>query len=195
MSHCKYLLYLSGLALLYLLSPATAGCAKEYSYERVAQDTVAIPTPVTLQPFLPACNRCSANNPVSDSSWLFTLEENVLCGQVEKAIISPDRRSFTFFGPSSCSADSGFIASVFLAEPLDRDKTTITAARVAFYYYDTQAAAYILMSKMGSSFSLNIDNYDHSTGRAAGTFTGSAFTAAGLAKAIDKGKFKIRFRL
>ena len=192
MPNYKCLAYLSGF---YLLSLGTGGCAKEYSYERVAQDTIAVPTPILLQPFLPACNRCSANNAISDSSWLFTLEQNVLCGRVEKAIISPDRSSFTFFGPSSCSADSGFIATVFLAEPLDRDKRTIAAVRVAFYYYDAQAAAYILMSKMRSSFSLKINSYDHSTGQASGTFTGSAFTEAGSEKAIEKGKFNIRFRL
>ncbi|MEJ7914418.1 MAG: hypothetical protein WKF70_14780 [Chitinophagaceae bacterium] len=195
MSKYKYTVWFSGLILLYFLSTGTGGCAKEYSYERTVQDSAAITTPDTLQPLIPACPLCVSNNTIVDSSWIFTLEKNVLCGRVEKTIITLERGSFTFFGASSCSADSGFIATVFLTEPLDRDKQNIPAARVAVYYYDAVKPSYILMSKAAGNFALNIDNYDHSSGRATGTFTGFAYTETGLGKLIEKGRFNIRFNL
>ncbi len=171
-----------------------SSCAKDYSYERQPQDSViirdSIPPP---PPLLASCLLCANATTVKDSSWSFKLEGAWLCGLAEKAIITLERSSFTFFGPSACSGDSGFVASVYLNEPLNSDKTNISAARVAVYYYDGLTPSYVLMSGNTDPFYLVIEKYVHQTGVATGRFNGFAHTENGIRKAIEGGRFKIKF--
>ena len=176
------------------IGPATTGCVKEYSYEKLPLDSGAAKdsTPVSL-PLLSTCARCANATTIPDSSWSFRMNGALLCGLAERAIITLDRTSFTFFGPSTCSMDSGFVASVYLSEPLNRNKTNVSAARVSFYYYDGLTPSYVLMSRNSDAFSLSIENYMHQTGEAIGSFSGAAYTENGSRMIIKEGKFKIRF--
>jgi len=169
-----------------------SGCAKEYSYEAESEDVVVIKDPVVMPSFLPSCILCNTSSLMQDSTWKFTVEGALLCGIAEKAIIALERTSFTFFGPSSCSVDSGFVASVYLTEPLNSDKINVTAAGVSFYYYDRVKPSYILMSRSGDPYSFIIETYIHQTGIATGSFSGFGYTESGIRKAITGGRFKIK---
>ncbi|MES2882164.1 MAG: hypothetical protein V4676_08455, partial [Bacteroidota bacterium] len=171
---------------------AMTGCAKDYSYERQPQDSIPIIPIVNPSVLFSSCTLCNANNPLPDSAWSFKVDQVFFCGVAEKAIITLERSSFTFFGPSSCSADSGFIASVYLSQPLTSSKTNVVAARVAFYYYDRIAPSYVLISRTTDQFSLTIEAYDHQTGTATGKFEGFAFTENSVRKTVEGGKFRIR---
>ncbi|HVF96185.1 MAG TPA: hypothetical protein VM871_02625, partial [Flavisolibacter sp.] len=171
-----------------------SSCSKEYSYEREQQDSSVVKDSLPgAPPFLSSCSGCAIGNAIPDSSWQFTVDGSTLCGLADKAIITLERSSFTFFGPSSCSSDSGFIASVYLNESLNKNLKNVSAARVSFYYYDRLTPSYVLMSRSSDAFSLTIDSYVHQTGLAIGTFAGFAYTVNGIRKTIKEGKFKIKF--
>ncbi len=179
---------------LFVIMLNNTGCTKDYSYERQPQDSVVIPDPVIITPpFLPVCSSCKSVNVLADSTWLFKVDNSVLCGFADKALIAPERTAFTFFGVSACSVDTGFMASVYLNEPLNGDKTNLSAAKVAFYYYDGVKPSYILISRQSDAFSLTIDTYIHQTGEAVGRFSGYAYTENGLRIFIEGGKFRVRF--
>lgn len=170
---------------------AGSGCAKEFSYERTPIDTTTVQTPAIV-PFLSSCTACPGNA-VPDSSWSFSVAGARLCGVAERSIITLERTSFTFFGPSFCSQDSGFVATVYLNDALNADKSNIHARYVSFFYYDRVKPSYVLVSKSGSPFTLTIENYSHATGLATGSFTGLAYRENGMIEQIVNGKFKIRF--
>jgi len=169
-------------------------CTREYSFEgnqiagiRLTQnDTVLNPS------FLLSCNQC--NNNVADSSWQLEVEGARLCGIAEKTVIDIDRKSFTFFGPSRCSTDSGFVISVYLSESLNRNRTNLQADRIAFYYYDRVTPSYILQTTSADPFTFLIEEYNHQSGKAIGRFHGTATTESGIKKAVLKGRFAIQFK-
>lgn len=178
---------------LFLMLPVlclTAGCSKEYSYERKPVDSVAISIPVVLESS--ACAVCN-NTEIPDLSWRFSIDGVVYCGKTEKAIITLERTSFTFFGPSSCSDDSGFVASVYIDNnSLDKDRTNVLA-RLSCYYYDKVTSSYMFMSQTNRYPQLTIATYDHDTGMTTGTFEGPVVADNGVVKEIKNGKFRIRF--
>jgi hypothetical protein len=178
------------LSLLLILS----GCAKEYSYEGgvtpVIHDT--LPPPVVVNDF-PVCPFCKTITNTALSTWSFKKGNTTVCGTVDTAIITLERTAFTFFGPSSCSADSGLVITVYLGnESLNRNRTNLAINNIAFYYYDRVTPSYIFMSLANSPFSGTIDNYDHQTKIASGTFTGNAVRSDGSAASITSGKFKVK---
>lgn len=124
-----------------------AGCKKELSYEQRASgavDVVPPPAPAAKA----SCSLCNAAG-LPDSSWRFTIDSTIYYGRVEKTVVLLGRRSFTFFGPSACSADSGFVATIYLNDDtLNRDKTNLLA-RMTCYYYDKVTPSYMFMSGMG----------------------------------------------
>lgn len=166
-----------------------AGCTKEYSFEARLVDTMAnnnAPNPV-----LSSCSLCRSNV-LPDSSWRFTLDGVVYCGKVEQTVIPLERTLFTFFGPSSCSTDSGFVASVYVDnEPLNSDKTNVHA-RLTCYYYDKVKPSFLFMSQAGNYLQFIITNYVYQTGIATGTFGGFVFTENGTRKEIKNGQFRLR---
>lgn len=179
---------------LFAIMSNSAGCSKEYSLEAAPVDTVieTVIDTVVSNPFVPSCNGCT-NSEIKDSSWLFSVDGSILCGVAEKAIISFERNAFTFYGPSTCSIDSGFIISVYLSEELNSDKTNLTATKIDLYYYDNVKPSYILTSKPNEPFSFIIEKYVHATGEAIGNFSGTVFSETGSRKTILDGKFKIKF--
>lgn len=172
-----------------LLSGIMAGCAKDYSFEGRARDTVAVPVPVG--PAATSCALCN-NTVLPDSSWRFTIDGVAYCGKAEKAIITLERTSFTFFGPSACTSDSGFVASVYIDNSaLDMDKTNVTA-RLSCFYYDQLTPSYVFMSSAGQPLQLTIASYSRQSGIAKGSFSGSIVLDNGIRKEIKNGQFQVR---
>lgn len=193
MNWVKQLLILLFISCLFALLNISAGCYKEYSFEGVPVDTLidTVVDPVVSNAIVPSCNGCTEE--IKDSSWLFSVDGSLLCGVAEKAIISFERNAFTFYGPSACSIDSGFIISVYLGEELNSDKSNLPATKIDIYYYDNVKPSYILTSKQNEPFSFIIEKYVHATGDATGKFSGTVFSETGARKTIVGGKFKIKF--
>ena len=60
-----------------------------------------------------------------------------MCGTFSNSGFFADaEKSFTFFGPSACSEDTGMVVSAHLPVALDQDQYNITVTRTAFHYYD-----------------------------------------------------------
>jgi hypothetical protein len=167
-------------------------CAKEYSYEGggtiVRLDT--LPIPIVTGPVCPACIN---NTTVSLSGWNFKSGNWEVCGMADTAIALGSRTSFTFFGPSTCSSDTGMVITVYLGnDTLNRDKQNLHINRAAFYCYDRVTPSYIYLSQNSSTFFVTIENYVHATGIVTGTFRGSVYRTNGAAASIDSGKFIVR---
>lgn len=184
------------IVILLLLFVFFAGsCKKEYSYEGgaipvISTDTVRVPVPVNEFPLCPAC---TANTGSGLSQWTFKSGNSVLCGTLDTAISNPDRNAFTFFGPSSCSGDTGMVMTVYLiTDSLNRDRTNITTYNNAFYFYERVTPSYIFMSHQGSGFTVTITSYDHQARICTGTFSGTAFRNNGGGASISSGKFKVK---
>lgn len=172
---------------------STIGCQKEYSFEG---SPVPVADTVPVQTFdFPSCNSCLSNDSLDLWAWKFKLNNATLCGHADTAIINIERSSFTFFGPSTCSLDSGLVITVYLNPwVLNSDKSNINAGMVAFYYYDHIGSSYILMSQPNTAFTLTIENYNDLTGITTGKFAGYAYLANGDIATIHEGKFKVKLR-
>jgi hypothetical protein len=177
-----------------LLLLTQVSCNKEYSFEGDDVPVVAdtIPVPVVINEF-PVCPACVANTGASVSEWNFKSRNSVLCGKADTAIINLERNAFTFFGPSSCSKDSGMVITVYLeGDSLNRDITNLTSSHNAFYYYDRVAPSYIFISQANSLFTVTITSYNHQSRIATGTFHGNVIRANGNGAGIESGKFTVK---
>jgi len=173
------------------------GCAKEYSFEGGGtpppRDTIINPPPPPPPPAVPVCQACSSIQGSTLPEWKFKSGNWAICGKADTAIALGNRTTFTFFGPSACSADTGMVITVYLnGDTLNRDRQNLQARSAAFYCYDRVTPSYIFMSQGSSSFSVTIDRYTHSTGIATGTFRGNVFRASGAVASIDSGRFTIK---
>jgi hypothetical protein len=167
-------------------------CAKEFSYERKPDVVVAADTILTKS-FLPACMLCNDANRTGMKKWSFSQKNSVQCGDIDTAIITPNRNAFTFFGPSSCSVDTGLVITAYLDEfKLDKDISNFTTNHVAFYYYDHVKPSYIFMVRPPLNFSLTIESYIHQTGIIKGSFRGSAFREDNSLDQVESGKFVLQ---
>jgi hypothetical protein len=172
------------------------GCDKEYSFEAggvpPVRDTIRNPPPPAAHEF-PVCPACVANVGTDLSEWSFKSGNSFLCGKADTAIITLERTSFTFFGPSSCSKDTGMVITVYLeGNSLTGDRTNITTTHNAFYYYDRVTPSYIFISQINSLFTVTITSYNHQARIATGTFHGNVLRANGNAASIDEGKFVVK---
>ncbi len=172
-------------------------CKKEYSFEGIPINSI-IPLPdtsIVLADNFPQCLECSATTDLTLETWRFNYKNALLCGKVTGAVITPERNGFTFFGPSTCSGDTGLILTVFLDNiALNRDQAGITTNNVVLEYYDNITPSDVLLSKQ-HSISLTIENYDHTTGIAKGIFQGSAQTGNNTLMPVLNGKFITKFKL
>lgn len=169
-------------------------CSKEVSFEGGGT-----PSPVdTIHPMpppseFPVCAACATNNGTALSTWTFKSGNSVFCGKADTAIINLERNAFTFFGPSSCSKDSGMVITVYLeGDSLNRDITNLTSSHNAFYYYDRVAPSYIFISQANSLFTVTITSYNHQSRIATGTFHGNVIRANGNGAGIESGKFTVK---
>jgi len=189
---------LTSAALLY--ATGMTGCAKEYSYEGglPRRDTTTISADTNrIGPFaLPYCYQCNANFGLADNTWSLQFYNSTCCGSFTRAVITPERDAFTFFGPSACSTDSGLIFNTFFSPIVfDRDLQNISTNRLAFYYYDNKAAAndpYILQGRRDNPMTVVIDRYVHQTGMAVGRFYGYAYSKTGDTVYVKNGRFSIK---
>ncbi len=184
--------------IIYLQVSSFAGCTKEYSYEGgPVADTISLPQPDTiLKPAfsLPSCEGCSNMNAPASLFWSFKFDTSLLCGTITNSVITPERNGFTFFGPSTCSIDTGLVMTVFLVnDSLNRNKLKVTSDNASLEYYDntTQTDVFIASHHL---ISFTIDSYVHATGIAIGTFTGHVKTRNGTLIPITNGKFTIQFK-
>lgn len=172
-------------------------CAKESSFEGGAMpprlDTVhSGGGGGTVQP-PSTCSLCIGNDVQAENKWSLHAGSQLYCGKIDTVIVLGDRAVFTFFGPSSCSADSGMVVTVYMdGLKLDHDFTSQTINRVSFFYYDHVAPSYMLVSQAAVPFSLTIDEYNHSTRMMRGTFRGIAYTTSGIGVQVSDGKFQAK---
>ena len=174
------------------------GCTKEYSYEGgPAIDTIPVPildTAIKPGTNFPFCPGCRSINTSTSLFWSFKYDTSLLCGSITNSVITPERSGFTFFGPSTCSSDTGLVMTVFLnTDSLNRDKFHITSNNASLEYYDNTVSSDILISNH-HSISFTIDSYVHNTGIATGTFNGLVKTKDSTLIAIKDGKFTIQFK-
>lgn len=190
--HIALLVFIVGVYVAHITS-----CTKEYSYEaQPVQDSLSRDTIIKdsiRQPVsgLPVCTHCSHITQTGANSWNFKNGTLSLCGIVDTAIINPNRTGFTFFGPSACSKDTGFVMTVYLADTLNKSGTQIFTNRVAFYYYDNVTPSYIFMSDTQMPFTLTIEQYNKESGVTTGYFEGLVFTTDGKKTPVSSGRFSI----
>lgn len=184
------------LSILVLFIIIFLGCAKEYSFEGGAmpppRDTIINPPPPP-PPAVPVCAACNSNQGSSLPQWKFKAGNWVVCGNADTAIALGNRTTFTFFGSSACSVDTGMVITVYLnGDTLNRDLQNIQAGSAAFYCYDRVTPSYIFMSQGSITFSVTIDRYTHSTGIVTGTFRGNVLRPSGAAASIDSGRYTVK---
>ena len=187
------LLYITSLLFIFGVQPAGfSGCIKEYSYERPAIDS--LPEDTTANPVIfPHCPACNGQDDFLLSTWNFKYDTSFICGNITRAINSPDHSAFTFFGPSACSLDTGLIMTVYLNAPLIADTAGVAAQYVVFEYYNNKGTQDIFVSFKLVPFSLTIDTYTQATGIAKGRFSGYVDTDRHTTALIKDGKFEIQF--
>lgn len=172
----------------------TTGCQKEYSYEgsdsTIHKDSIL---PPVVKEF-PECSLCRATDDLLLAKWNFNTGNSFLCGVVNKAGFVGGNKTFTFFGPSACSIDTGLVMTVYFPIALDQDMYNITTNEVAFYYYDHHATQDIFISQPLKPFSVTLQSFIYATGIATGTFNGTVFKPNGDTAFIGEGKFKVKLR-
>ncbi|CAN5339217.1 hypothetical protein BH20BAC1_BH20BAC1_15720 [soil metagenome] len=176
---------------------AQSGCKKEYSYEGGAlidtipagpTDTLFIP-PLTL----PSCNECELNPDTDSTYWNLIFDNKILCGKITRAIGTSDKTGFTFFGPSKCSLDTGLVMSVALRiDTLNKNLSNVISNNVALEYYDNTTQTNFFQS-MRQSITFKMKSYDHITGMASGSFSGTVILKDNSIAEVLNGNFVIRF--
>lgn len=184
--------------IIYIQVAGFYGCMKEYSYEGgPAIDTIPLPiNDTTVKPVnsFPFCPGCSSVNSSTSLLWSFRYDTSLLCGSITNSVITPERNGFTFFGPSTCSTDTGLVMTVFLdLDTLNSNKSNITTNKVILEYYDNTDTSDILIS-IRHSILFTINTYDHETGIAKGTFTGVVKTKDSTQTSIMAGSYAIQFK-
>src|SRR6185503_9799701 len=169
-----------------------SGCKKEYSFEgaNTNNDTIVRPPgpPTGISYNFPVCAYCNSLTTTELWTWSFKMENALLCGKLDTAIVINNRTVFTFFGPSACSIDTGMVITVYLEnDTLNRDIPYLITNKVSFFYYDHVGPSYIFISQAYSPFSATIENYNHQTRIATGTFTGFARRSDGRYVSINSG--------
>ncbi len=188
----KQLLYAS----ICLVLTAMVSCKKEYSFEGFPLESpVPLPDTIIVPPVsLPQCIECTDAD-IALETWHFNYQNAIVCGKVTASVITPERNGFTFFGPSSCSADTGLILTVFLNEvALNKNQQGVTTNDVMLEYYDNITPSDVLLSKH-HSISFTIESYNHNTGIAKGFFQGNVYTSSNVPLPVTNGKFMIKFNL
>jgi hypothetical protein len=167
-------------------------CEKEYSYEggNILPERDSIIINSTPQPYV--CSSCAGADNYTEGKWSFYNNDTFYCGIVDTAIAAPDRNGFTFFGPSSCSVDSGLVLTISI-EPnfLTKDFFNLTTNRVGLYYYDNIGQTHPFVTQPAFTFSFIIDSYLHQTKMMTGRFSGMVFTPNGDATTLF-GKYKVK---
>lgn len=186
------LLVLAGLTLL-LFVP---GCSRDYSFE--GRDTLVLVAPPVPAPdsirldSLPVSGSCAGcSNSLIEGKCSLKVNGQLFCGIIDTAILSLARNTFTFYGPSLCSADSGLIITCFLSpDALNRNVREYTIEKSTLYYYDKVSGLYMVQSQQGKPFRVTVLKYDHDTKLAEGTFGGTVVMRDGKEVPVTEGRWK-----
>ena len=167
-------------------------CRKEYSYEGGSSPVVVVDSGTTNIPKPYICPSCTGADQFIEGKWSFYHGNNFYCGFIDTAIAAPARNGFTFFGPSSCSVDSGLVLTIN-TEPafLNQDVSNSTTTRVGMYYYDNVGQTYPFITQSGMLFSVTIESYIYQTKMMTGTFSGIVKMPNGGQTSLQ-GKFKVK---
>ncbi|MCW3109735.1 MAG: hypothetical protein JWQ09_4241 [Segetibacter sp.] len=197
----QYFTYIVCFFIILSIFTQIAACEKEYSFEgglrqdstllndSTRQDSSIIPV-ITF----PVCKDCNTTDTSSAFRWSFKVGSSLLCGNITRAVLSPDSNAMTFFGPSTCSADTGLIITAYFNnEVLNNDQSNVTADYTTLEYYDNTTMLDILQSKQPNIFSLTFDSYKQQTGIATGRFSGSVVDKNSNVIKVEAGRFKIKF--
>ena len=169
-----------------------AGCRKEYSYEGGPATLIIIDSGTSNVPKPYICRSCIGTDNFIEGKWSFYNGNDFYCGIIDTAIAAPARNGFTFFGPSSCSIDSGLVLTIN-TEPalLNQDVFNSTTTKVGMYYYDNAAQTYPFITQSAFQFSVTINSYIHQTKLMTGTFSGIVVKPNGGQTSVQ-GKFKVK---
>ena len=173
-------------------------CIKEYSYEggfrQIIHDSIPAHDTIPESTHLPSCSQCK-DLEIVQGTWNFKFDTSIMCGKITDAIKSPDGNGFTFFGPSTCSRDTGIILTVFARnQSLDVNFSDVTFTDVIFEYYDNKNQRDIFMWEKKDVFMLTVKTYDVATRLMTGTFRGYVSTWDNLQQEVTAGNFFIKFR-
>ena len=182
---------------LFLLVGIGMGCMKDYSYEGgPLPPPVIVPEPP--QPVIPAyayCADCKGRDKFEYGRWSFWVDTNFFCGNVTDGVASPERTGFTFFGPSTCSLDTGLIMTIFLPNiALKSDLYNVVSQRATLEYYDNATPSDMFISRNTTEMTFILDQYIHSTLITRGRFFGKVYDKQGAVINVTNGKFEFKFR-
>lgn len=188
---------LSKLLLVLLLGLVAIACNKDYSFEGDLPDpSVIVPgTTGTGNGAYPQCTECKGHDKFEYGRWSFWVGNSFFCGRVTDGVASPDRKGFTFFGPSTCSTDTGLIMTIYLPDiALNTDLTNIISTKTLLSYYDNVTPSDMFVSKNSSEMTLIVDRYNQSTLISQGRFFGKVYDKQGSVINVTNGKFEFKFR-
>ena len=140
---------------------------------------------------VPPCFLCNEADELTIGKWSFKTGNTYLCGGTTNAGFIGTNGTFTLFGPSACSPDTGLVMTVYLPMELNEDKFNMTTYQVAFYYYDHNSAVDMFISRSTALFSTKLKSYIHATRIATGSFEGTVYKANGDTVYIREGRFKV----
>ena len=167
------------------------GCAKDYSFEGADtlqnKDTI-IPAAIIN---LPGCIGCIETDQLTPGKWSFKIGNTYACGILDNSGFIGTNTTFTFFGPSACSIDTGIVMTVYLPIPFNEDRFNVTSRQAAFYYYDHNGTKDIFISHLPGVFTVSVQSYLHATRIATGTFEGTVYKPNGDTSYIKEGRFKV----
>ena len=170
------------------------GCAKDYSFEGAdtLQKKDSIIPPVIIR--LPGCLLCKETDALTIGKWSFKNGNTYACGGTDNAGFIGTNTTFTFFGPSACSTDTGVVMTVYLPIAFNEDRFNVVASQAAFYYYDHNGTKDIFLSRSAALFTLTVQSYIHATRVATGIFEGTVFKPNGDTSFIRDGRFKVKLK-
>jgi len=172
------------------------GCAKEYSFEGADTVTATIninPGNTAIVP-VSNCPGCKQQETLAIGQWNFIAGNHYYCGVTENAGFIGTNVTFTLFGPSTCSPDSGLVMTVYMPVPLAENTFNLAARHAAFYYYDHNGPADMYISRADGLFAVQLTSYLYDTRIATGTFAGNVYTPGGDTVYVEKGNFKVRLK-
>lgn len=186
--------------LLIVLLWVTAGtaCMKDYSYEgeSIPPPVIYPAPPPSAIPAYAYCADCKGRDKFEYGRWSFWVDTNFFCGIVTDGVASPERTGFTFFGPSTCSVDTGLIMTIFLPNniALKSDQYNVISQRATLEYYDNATPSDMFISRNTTEMTFVLDQYIHNTLIARGRFFGKVYDKQGAVINITNGKFEFKFR-
>ncbi len=173
-----------------------SACSKDYSFE--GADTLALTDSLVKNDTLPVgntnplfCAGCKESDNLLVGQWSFKTGNALLCGGTDNSGFIGTQKTFTLFGPSTCSIDTGLVMTVYMDQEMNKNIFNVSTSRVAFYYYDHFGTQDIFISRSSSLFTVNITSYYVASRLATGTFQGTVFRPNGDSVYIKEGKFKV----